>query len=131
MDLGKLKQVTWRQSSEFLKNIMLKKKPLPVVRPGSQSRRFTHILDTVEICFKAWKGNKCRYHSISNKKSYSILEVAKLFKAKIKYLPQRKGERFASALTDMSLSNKVYKNFGKISLKKYVDNFISKNDDNF
>jgi len=108
-----------------------KKKPLPVVRPGSQSRRFTHIFDTIEICFKAWKNNKCRYHSISNKKSYSILEVAKLFKAKIKYLPQRKGERFASALTDMSLSNKVYKNFGKISLKKYVDNFISKNEGNF
>jgi UDP-glucose 4-epimerase len=108
-----------------------KKKPLPVVRPGSQSRRFTHIFDTVEICFKAWENDKCRYYSISNKKSYSILEVAKLFKAKIKYLPPRKGERFASALTDMSLSNKVYKNFGKISLKKYVDNFISKNDGNF
>ena len=108
-----------------------KKKPLPVVRPGSQSRRFTHIFDTIEICFKAWKNDKCRYHSISNKKSYSILEVAKLFKAKIKYLPQRKGERFASALTDMSLSNKVYKNFGKTSLKKYVDNFIRKNNGNF
>ncbi len=108
-----------------------KRKSLPVVRPGSQSRRFTHIFDTIEICFKAWKNNKCRYYSISNKKSYSILEVAKLFKAKIKYLPPRKGERFASALTDMSLSNKVYKNFGKISLKKYVDNFIRKNDNNF
>jgi UDP-glucose 4-epimerase len=110
---------------------MQKKKPLPVVRPGSQSRRFTHIFDTIEICFKAWKNDKCRYHSISNKKSYSILEVAKLFKAKIKYLPPRKGERFASALTDMSLSNKVYKNFGKTSLKKYVDNFIRKNNGNF
>ena len=107
-----------------------KKKFLPVVRPGSQSRRFTHIFDTVKICFKAWKSDKCRYYSISNKKSYTILEVAKLFKVKIKYLPHRKGERFASALTDMSLSNKVYKNFGKISLKNYVDNFIRKNNDN-
>ena len=104
-----------------------KKKSLPVVRPGSQSRRFTHIFDTIEICFKAWKNNKCRYYSISNKKSYTILEVAKLFKSKIKYLPHRKGERFASALADMSLSNKVYKNFGKISLKKYIDNFTRKN----
>ena len=104
-----------------------KKKSLPVVRPGSQSRCFTHIFDTIEICFKAWKNNKCRYYSISNKKSYTILEVAKLFKSKIKYLPHRKGERFASALADMSLSNKVYKNFGKISLKKYIDNFTRKN----
>ena len=32
-----------------------KRKPLPVVRPGTQSRRFTHIDDTVNICYLAWK----------------------------------------------------------------------------
>jgi len=99
-------------------------KPLPVVRPGSQSRRFTHIRDTIEICFKAWKAGRCRYYSISNKKSYTIEEVAKLFKSKIKYYPARKGERYASALTSMSLSNKVHKNFGKIQLRDYVKNFL-------
>ena len=102
----------------------LRNKPLPIVKPGTQSRRFTHIHDTIKICFKAWKLNKCRYYSISNKKSYSILEVAKLFKSKIKFYPKRKGERFASALTDMSLSNKVHKNFGKMMLKKYIEDFI-------
>tara|TARA_B100000035_G_scaffold300814_1_gene296832 strand:- start:105 stop:992 length:888 start_codon:yes stop_codon:yes gene_type:complete len=105
----------------------LQKKPLPVVRPGTQSRRFTHINDTIDVCFKAWKKNKCRYYSISNKESFSILKVAKLFNSKIKFLPPRKGERFASALSNMSLSNKVQKNFGKISLKNYVDDFIKKN----
>ena len=110
----------------FEKNY-LQKKPLPVVRPGSQSRRFTHINDTIDVCYRAWKKNNCKYYSISNKKSYSILEVAKLFKSKIKLLPPRKGERFASALTNMSLSNKVQKNFGKISLKNYIDDFIKKN----
>ena len=105
----------------------LKKKPLPVVKPGSQTRRFTHIKDTVEICYKAWKKNKCLNYSISNKESYSILDVAKLFKSKIKFLPSRKGERYASALTNMSLSNKVQKNFGKISLRKYVENFLKNN----
>ena len=103
-------------------------KPLPVVRPGSQSRRFTHIRDTIEICFKAWKIDKCRYYSISNKKSYSIEEVAKLFKTKIKYLPARKGERYASALSSMSLSNKVHKNFGRIQLRDYVENFLKKHE---
>ena len=101
----------------------LKKKPLPVVSPGTQSRRFTHIADTINICLKAWKANKCRFYSISNKKAYSIKQVALLFKSKIKYIPERKGERYASALTSMSLSNKVYKNFGKIQLKDYVNNF--------
>ena len=62
-----------------------KRKPLTVVKPGSQTRRFTHVYDTVNACFYAYKKNKCRYYSISNKKSYSILEVAKMFKSKIKY----------------------------------------------
>ncbi len=99
-----------------------KKKPLTVVKPGTQSRRFTHIKDTVEACFYAWKKNKCRHYSISNKKSYSIIQVAKMFNSKIKYLPPRLGERYASALTSMNLSNKVYKLFGKIHLKDYVKN---------
>ena len=100
------------------------KKPLPVVRPGSQSRRFTHIDDTVDICYLAWKKGLCRHYSISNKKSYSIIDVAKMFKSKIKYLKKRPGERYASALTNMNLSNKVHKYFGKINLKDYIKNFI-------
>ena len=102
----------------------LNNKPLPVVNPGTQSRRFTHVQDTIDVCYEAWKKEKCKYYSISNRKSYSIIEVARLFNSKIKYLPQRKGERYASALTSMSLSNKVYKSFGKIDLKDYIRKFL-------
>jgi len=101
-----------------------KTKPLTVVKPGSQSRRFTHVDDTIEVCYYAWKKNKCRHYSISNKKSYSILQVAKMFNSEIKFLPARRGERYASALTSMNLSNKVFKIFGKISLKDYIKNII-------
>ena len=101
-----------------------KKKPLPVVRPGSQSRRFTHIQDTIQICYNAWKKNKCRHYSISNKKSYSVLDVAKMFKSKVKFLPSRRGERYASALTNMNLSNKVYRYYGKIKLIDYIKNIV-------
>jgi UDP-glucose 4-epimerase len=52
------------------------------------------------------------------------MEVAKMFKSKIKYLPYRKGERYASALTSMNLSNKVYKKYGKINLEDYIANFV-------
>ena len=97
-----------------------KNKFLTVVKPGTQSRRFTHIDDTVKACYFAWKKNMCRHYSISNKKSYSIIQVAKFFSSKIKFLPPRKGERYASALTSMNLSNKVYKMFGKIKLREYV-----------
>tara|TARA_Y100001958_G_C21196913_1_gene524134 strand:- start:573 stop:1451 length:879 start_codon:yes stop_codon:yes gene_type:complete len=102
-------------------------KALPVVKPGSQTRRFTHISDTVNVCYLAWKKNLCRHYSISNKKSYSILDVAKMFKTKIKFLPKRIGERYASALTNKNLSNKIFKNFGKIKLKDYVNEFLEKN----
>ena len=101
-----------------------KKKALPVVLPGSQSRRFTHIDDTVNICFLAWKKNLSRHYSISNKQSFSILEVAKMFKSKIKFLKKRPGERYASALAHMNLSNKVYKYFGKKKLRDYISEII-------
>ena len=102
-------------------------KALPVVKPGTQTRRFTHIYDTVEVCYMAWKKNLCRHYSIAHHKSYSILKVAKMFDAKIKYLPTRPGERYASALTNMNLSNKVYKYFGKIDLIKYIKKFVKEN----
>ena len=101
-------------------------KPLTIVRPGTQSRRFTHIDDTVDACYYAWKKNKCLHYSISNKKSYTIIEVAKMFNSKVKFLPARKGERYASALTSMNLSNKVHKLFGKIQLSTYLKNIQKK-----
>jgi len=102
------------------------KKKLTVVKPGTQTRRFTHISDTVNICYEAWKLNKCRHYSISHKKAYSIIDVAKMFKYKITYLPKRSGERYASAMTNMNLNNKVIKRVGKINLKDYINTFIKK-----
>ena len=101
-------------------------KPLPVVKPGTQSRRFTHIDDTVYICYLAWKKNECKHYVISNKKSYTIEQAAKLFNSKIKFLPIRKGERYASALTKMNHSNKMHSYFGKIQLKDYVKLFLER-----
>ncbi len=98
--------------------------PLTVVKPGNQSRRFTHVSDTIDACFFAWRKRKCRHYSIANKKSHTILQVAKMFKTKIEFLPPRRGERYASALTNMNLSNKVYKMFGKIQLSNYVSNLL-------
>ena len=102
------------------------KKPLPVVKPGSQSRRFTHIFDTVNVCYEAWRKDKCSHYSITHKKSYSISEVARMFKSKINLLKKRPGERYASALTTISLNNKVFRRYGKINLKDYITSFIKR-----
>ena len=108
----------------IFENQYLNNKPLTVVKPGTQSRRFTHINDTVQICYSAFKANKCKYYSISNKKSYSVLEVAKMFKTKIMYLKPRLGERYASALTKISSNNKIIQKYGKLQLKDYISSFI-------
>jgi UDP-glucose 4-epimerase len=102
-------------------------KKLPVVRPGTQERRFTHVFDTVKACIFAWRENKSKHYSIASDQSYSIIELAKFFKSKIRYLPIRKGERFASALTKMNLNNKIIRLSTKIRLKDYVNNFLSNN----
>ena len=49
-----------------------------------------------------------------------------MFGHKIKFLPNRPGERYASALTNMNLSNKVYKLYGKIELKNYIKSIKNK-----
>ena len=104
-----------------------RRKPLPVVKPGTQTRRFTHIDDTINVCYTAWKKNHCRHYSIANKNSHSILDVAKMFDTKIKFLPKRAGERYASAIINKNLSNKMYKHFGNINLKDYIKEFIRNN----
>ena len=104
-----------------------KNKPLTVVKPGSQTRRFTHIYDTISTCFEAWQKNKCLHYSISHKNIYSINQVAKMFNKKIKYMSKRPGERYASALTNISFNNKIYKRYGRIELKDYINSFIERN----
>jgi len=52
--------------------------------------------------------------------------LAKLFNCKVKYLPPRRGERFASSLNKMNLNNKINRIYGKIELKNYVKTFIDK-----
>jgi UDP-glucose 4-epimerase len=116
---GKMATVIGIFEDKYLKN-----KPLTVVKPGNQSRRFTHIQDTIKVCYYAWKKNRCTHYSISNKRSYTILEVARMFKSKIKLIEARPGERYASALTKISQNNKIFRKYGKINLKDYISSFI-------
>ena len=97
-----------------------KNKALPVVKPGTQSRKFTHVQDTVDACIYAWKKNKNEHYSISNRKSYSILQLAKLFSDKIKMIPERRGERFNSSIVKNVRDKKIFNLIGKRSLQQYV-----------
>ena len=103
-------------------------KPLTVVKPGTQSRKFTHVDDTIKVCIDAWDKNKCKHYSISSKKNYSILEIARMFGNNIKYLPQRPGERNTSTITKKNLKNKVINRFASIEINNYINQIKKKLD---
>ena len=105
----------------------LNKKPLTIVLPGTQSRRFTHVSDTVDGCYLALKNNKNSHYSIYSPKSYLIKNVAKLFSKKIKYIKERKGERFKSAIINSIRGKKIIHLRAKINLKDYISRLKKKN----
>ena len=102
-----------------------KKIPLTIVKPGTQKRDFTHIDDIINGCYLSFiKGRQSEY-MLCSKKQYTILEIAKMFKTKIKFLPSRRGERFGSSLAN----NNALNHFGykpKINIKTYISNYIKK-----
>ena len=100
-----------------------KKKPITVVRPGTQSRKFTHISDTIEGCYYAWKRNKNRQYNLSNTKSYSILSVARMFSDNIRIIKNRLGERKKSATVNRIGALKIYNYSCKSNLKDYIYKF--------
>lgn len=105
----------------------LKKKSLPIVKPGTQSRKFTHIDDTINGCFIAWERKKNRHYSLASNKFFKIIDVAKMFGNKIKYLKPRLGERYKSVVTDNIGNNKIYRLECKKSLKDYILKFKKEN----
>ena len=104
--------------NQYKKNIALS-----IVRPGTQSRKFTHVQDTIEGCFYAWKQNKNRHYSLSNTRSYQIINVAKMFSKKIKLIPPKLGERKKSLIVKKIGSNKIYLIKCSRSLKDYINHF--------
>jgi len=110
----------------IFENHFKNKKPLPIVNPGTQTRKFTHVQDTVSACLIAWKKNKRAHYSIASPKSFSINQLAKMFNYRSRYLPKREGERFSSVLTKMNLNNKIIRLKAKIKITDYIKAFLEK-----
>ena len=103
-----------------------KKIPITVVKPGNQKRDFTHIQDIIRGCYLVWKKGNQNEYMLGTKKQYSILEIAKMFKRKIKFLQPRPGERFGTSIPN----NNALKFLGykaEIDIKKYISDFIKNN----
>ena len=103
-----------------------KGKSLTIVKPGNQRRDFTHIDDIVRGCYLAWKKGKQNEYMLGTKKNHSIIEIAKMFKCKIKYIPSRPGERFGSTITNNN-AKKILGYSARVKIKDYIKNFIKNN----
>jgi len=104
----------------------LQKKKLTVVRPGTQKRDFTHVRDIVNGCYLAFLKGKNDHYLLGTKKTFTVLEIAKMFKSKIKMLPARPGERLSSFYnTNISFTKLGYK--PTINIKDYIKDFIDRN----
>ena len=100
-----------------------KKIPLTIVKPGSQKRDFTHIEDIIKGCYLAFIKGKQDEYMLCSKEQYTILQIAKMFKTKIRFLPQREGERSsASVPNNNSLNHLGY--IPKIHIKDYINSYI-------
>ena len=70
--------------------------PLTVVSPGTQRRNFTHVDDIINGLVLVGEKGYGDDFGIGNKKSYSILEIAKMFNSPIEIIPARNGNRMVS-----------------------------------
>ena len=99
--------------------------PLTIVKPGTQTRTFTHISDIISgILLVAENGDGDNYHLYSNDK-YSILDIAKMFNTNYKFIDKRKGERINS----VSIKSRAKIELGWkpcVILKDYIFDFCNK-----
>ena len=109
----------------IFQNQFKKKIPLTVVKPGSQKRDFTHIDDIINGCYLAFKKGKQKEYMLGTQKQYSVLQIAKMFNSKIKFLPPRDGERFGSSMPNNNAF--IYLGYkAKININNYIINIIKK-----
>ncbi len=90
---------------KFLKLSKSGEKYLPVSRPGTQKRNFTHIDDVIDgLILVAKKGFGDGY-GIGSPKSYSVLDIVKFLNKKPKFYKSPRGNRLSASVK----SNKTKK----------------------
>ena len=101
------------------------KKPLTIVKPGTQIRDFTHIDDIIKGCYLAMIKGKNNKYMLSSGKKYSILQIASMFNVKHKLIPSRPGDRADSTIINNNA--KIILGFkAKNNIKNYIKEFINK-----
>ena len=104
----------------LFKDRIEKGKNLKVVSPGTQRRNFTYIDDIVNALVLIGEHGNGDGYGIGSDESFSVLEVAKMFKGEIEMLPERKGNRMTGEVVTEKTKALGWK--PKHDLKTYIDN---------
>ncbi len=84
--------------ARFLHAVQIGDKELPVVKPGTQRRNFTHVKDIVNGLVLVGKEGKGDNYGIGSQESYNIIEIAEMMCMPIKFIPERKGNRMQAPI---------------------------------
>lgn len=107
----------------LFKNLTTNDQPLTVVAPGTQQRNFTHINDVIDALILIAENGHGDEFGIGADESFSVLEVAELFKGKIQMLPERPGNRLISEVTVEKTKSLGWT--PKIKLQDHVREFLN------
>ena len=97
-------------------------KPLTVVKPGIQTRCFTHIEDIIDgIILVSEKGNGDKYF-LGTKENISIIEISEMFNHPYIFIEKRKGERDMSIIIKSKIEDLGWK--PRYNIKDYIKDFV-------
>lgn len=102
----------------LFKQKMLKGEPLTVVSPGNQRRNFTHIDDIISGLILVGEKGYGDEFGIGSKKSYTVLEIAKMFGGEIQMIEQRRGNRMNAEVVTSKTEALGW------TLKKNIEDYI-------
>ncbi len=101
------------------------KRKLPLVKPGSQVRNFTHFSDVIRALILIGLKGKGDGYGIGADDAISMLELVKLLNCDPEYLPARRGNR-----SKASLNTSKTKDLGwepEINIEDHIKNFLKSN----
>ncbi len=101
------------------KENFLNKHPHKVNSPGTQTRAFTHVQDTVDAIILVGEHGEGDGYNISSSEVFSILEIAEMFGGEMEMMPQTKMSRSSTNGDTSKISDLGW--IQKRKLKVYIE----------
>jgi UDP-glucose 4-epimerase len=114
---GKYSTLIAKFEQQYLKN-----QPLTVVLPGTQKRNFTYVEDLARGLILAGEKGRGDGYALANKKSFSVIEIAKAFGGKIEYIKGYPGR--SESLDDASKAEKELGWSTTLDIDTYIREFV-------